>query len=179
MTRIANPFRYMLREAYQPAGSGAIYKAWFGKRFLIWKAKSLQQSVNSISKEIDQRLRLGLKGPDDPFTKVIPYIRQARVGIMEIEAITLTDDPAQLLIDEYNELKAGKDDPQCLNISFFPHIPKWIPQDAQDEFREFVAKVTSPAKVIAKKSVKKLRVIKANKKKPVRKSKKKAAVRKK
>lgn len=176
MTRIANPFRYMLREAYQPAGSGAVYKAWFGKKYLVWKGKSLQQSVNMISVELDRRLRLGSTGPDDQFVKVCPYIRKARVGMMEIEAVLLSDNPVELLICEYNELKKASTDPNCLNIAFFPHVPKWIPETAHNEFRSYIAKLAAKKKAPAKKDVKSKKRVNAKQKPRILKSKKKGAV---
>jgi hypothetical protein len=153
MTRIANPFRYMFREPY--ASSGAIYKAWFGKKYLIWKAKSLHQSVNTISKEIDQRMRLGLK-PDDPFTKAVEHIRRARVTIFEVEAMLLSDDPSALLMEEYRLLKVAQDDPAALNMHFFPQIPKWIPDTAVAQFQKDIAALRAPKKKAAKKKAKKV-----------------------
>lgn len=148
MSRVSNPFRYMYRQRYPSIGT--IYKAWFGKKYLIWKAKALQQSVDSMAKEIDQRLRLGLK-VSDPFEKVVQHILRGRVTIFEVEAIIQSDNPAELLITEYNLLKAGIEDPQCLNTVSFPSIPQWMPESARVEFQDYVAKQAAAKKQAGKK----------------------------
>lgn len=143
MDRISNPFRYMYRERYPSVGT--IYKAWFGKRYLIVKAKALHQSVNMIAKELDQRLRLGVK-PNDMFEKCVLYIRRARIGQFEVESILQSDNPVDLLIEEYKLLKASQADENCLNITFFPGLPKWIPETAVAEFQAIVKQMEEKKK---------------------------------
>lgn len=148
MTRVANPFRYMYKERYR--SESTIYKAWFGKKYLIWKGKALQQSVEMISKDIDNRMRLGLK-ENDVFENVIKHIARARVTMFVVEAVLQSDNPVELLIREHELLKAGKEDPACLNTTHFPTFPKWIPQSAVDEFQQYVAKQAAAQAPKAKK----------------------------
>lgn len=146
--RIANPFRYMFRESYP--STGTIYKAWFGKKYLIWKAKSLHQSVNNMAKEIDQRLRLGLK-EGDQYAKVVQYIRKGRITIFEVEAVEQSDNPVDLLIAEHKLLKAGESDPECLNVTFFPMMPGWVTDEAKAEFQQHLSKLAAASRKPAKK----------------------------
>lgn len=162
----------MMRSRYPSIGS--IYKAWFGKKYLIWKGKSLHQSVEMIAKEIDNRMRLGLK-PADAFTKVVEYIKRARVNLFEVEAVFQSDNPAELLIEEYRQLKASQDDPDCLNMQFYPAIPQWVPGTAKDEFQAYVAKITAESKKLAKKKASVSKKVVPPKKKQGLKSKKNAS----
>jgi hypothetical protein len=144
MTRIANPFRYMYREP-QPNQTGAIYKAWFGKRYLIWKAKSLAQSVNTMAMDLDRKLRLGIRD-GDAFEKVVAAIRRGRIGIFEVEVILASDNPVDLLKTEYDELKKCMGDNHCLNINFYPNISSWISESAREEFEAYVEKLKADKK---------------------------------
>jgi hypothetical protein len=155
MARISNPFRYMFKQRYENTSS--VFKCWFGKKFFIWKGKSLLQAVNVISIELDQRIRLGLK-PNDPFEKVVKHILKSRVTYFEVEAVVQTDNPAELLIAEYDLLKQNMANPDCLNVEWFPIIPKWIQESAKDEFRAYVDKVNQPqrrVKIVTKRPAKK------------------------
>ena len=132
--RISNPFRYYLREPY-PSCS-CVFKVWFGKKFFIWKAKALHQSVNNMSIEIDRRLRLGTKD-GDIYEKIVKYIRKARVSQFDVEMLLANDNPVELLEYEYKELKKAEKNEDCLNISFAPVCPKWIPETACTEFDQW------------------------------------------
>lgn len=147
MERSARPFNYSMREKYPSIST--IWKAWFGsKKFLIVKAKSLHQSVNMIAKEIDYKYRMGVKD-DDMHVKVIKHIKRYKIQAFEVEAIVQTDNPAELLIEEYKLLKAYAGTEACLNTNVMPHIPNWIPETAVKEFQAFVAQVFADKKKVA------------------------------
>lgn len=133
--RISNPFRYIFREAYQ--SNSCIFKMWFGQNYFLWKSKALHQSVNQFAVEIDRRLRLGCKPDDTVYPKIVTYIRRARVSLFEVEVVYESDNPAEILIQEHKLLLAAKKDEKCLNISFTPYIPKWIPESAEKEYTDW------------------------------------------
>lgn len=127
-----------------------VMKLWFGKRYFIWKSKALHQSLKSISKEIDQRLRIGQK-PDDIYDGVIKYIRRANVNKFEAEVVFKSDNPQELLVQEYKLLQVGKGDDSCLNVKFEPLMPKWIPDIDKKAFLSIknglqVGQVITPAR---------------------------------
>lgn len=153
--RIANPFRYQFDEPYP--SSGSIIKLHFGKKYFILKTKALQQAVNRVAVELDQRMRLGLK-PGDIYEKVVKHIHAGRVTMMRVEALLLSDDPAQLLITEHKLLKEAAKDDLCLNTTFFPMIPKWIPETAVAEFNKHLTKLKAAAKKKPKAAGKKKKV---------------------
>lgn len=133
----------------QPSCS-CVMKLWFGKRYFIWKSKALHQSLTSISKEIDQRLRLGQK-PDDIYDGVIKYIRRANVNKFEAEVVFKSDNPQELLVQEYKLLQQGKKDENCLNVKYEPLLPKWIPDIDKDAFMAIkeglhIGQVITPAR---------------------------------
>lgn len=140
----SSPFRYSFkRDDYTSAS--CVYKLWFGKKYFIWKAKALFQSVDTMSVDIDRRLRNGMK-EGDMYTLVIAHIKRARVTQMEAEAIVFNDNPEELLIAEYEALKAAKGDPDCLNMGFYPYLPKWIPESAVKVLEEYIHKKRLAAK---------------------------------
>jgi hypothetical protein len=133
MTRIANPFRYSFKEPYMSVQ--CIYRCWFGRKYFIWKAKALHQSVNQLSIEIDRRLRLGC-AKDDIHYKIVGWIKKARVTLFEVEVLYQSENAADLLIYEQKQLNKCKRDDDCLNNRFLVHVPKWIPSEAEYVFRQ-------------------------------------------
>lgn len=117
------PFKY--KEFY--SSSTCIYKATFGTKFYIVKAKALRQSVDQVMEDIDRKMRLGV--PDGHILqKVIKHIISARVPSCTIEVLFKSDDHGELIYNESEILKQAELDPKCLNTSFVPYLPKWISQ---------------------------------------------------
>lgn len=169
MTRISNPFRYMIRQAPDGGRYGSVscvLRFWFGQKYFIWKSKALHQTVNTFAIEIDQRLRLGLKGPEDIYKNICGYINRARVIQFEVEPVIITDNPAELLKEEYLLLQAGKKDENCLNVQFDPYLPKWLPETAVKEFYQFRTELQKKAKEKKKKRISKVKPKKNGKAKP-------------
>lgn len=140
----SSPFRYSLKKEDYTSAS-CVYKLWFGKKFFIWKAKALFQSLDTVSVDIDRRLRNGMK-QGDMYTLVISHIQRARVTQMEAEVVLYSDNPEELLIAEYEALKAAKGNPDCLNMGFYPYIPKWIPEAAVKALEQYIRKKQLAAK---------------------------------
>jgi len=125
MARTANPFRYSFKEPY--GSIMCVYKCTIGKRYFIWTAKSLTQSVNQISVELDRRLRMGIT-EDNIYYKFIKYIKTARAGLFEVEVVLQTESPIEMLKCAHKLLNKGKSDPYCLNNTFTPNVSAWIPE---------------------------------------------------
>jgi hypothetical protein len=147
-----------------------VYKAKFGSKYLIWKGKYLHQSLNGLAKQIDQRMRLGL---DDSnlLKNVVEHIIKYRIPRFEVEVVTQSSDPVELLKSEYHLLKAASEDPKCLNTSFFPYFPKWITQPEIDKFRAYIKKTMQAKKKKNKPAKKKVAKKTAIKKKAAKKKK--------
>jgi hypothetical protein len=147
--RIANPFRYSILpfNGYAPGSIACVFKMWFGKtKYFIWKSPALYGTVNAFSKDIDQRLRLGLKGPGDIYTKIVAYIKKARVSQFEVEVLFISDNPVDLLKTESEILQKSISNDNCLNMAMTPYIPKWIPDTAVNEYNLWKQKLREDAR---------------------------------
>lgn len=126
MAHTANPFRIegMARIPSQPGA----FKLFFGKKYFIYKGKSLQLTISNFAKQIDRELRNEKK--DSILFKVIAYLKRYPVTSASVEVLMTSEDPIEVLMAEFTALQAGKDDPDCLNVSFenTQYIPAWIPQ---------------------------------------------------
>lgn len=131
--RNSNPFRYHFRQ-YHPSTT-CIFKFWFGKKYFIWKAKALHQAVTQFATEIDRTIRLGKK--DTIYEGIVRYVIRARIVQMEVEWLQDIDNPAELLKEEHQMLKKAEKDPDCINTSFVPMVPKWIPETAVKEYDDW------------------------------------------
>ncbi len=141
--RIANPFRYAFRKPYQSIT--CVYKCWFGKKYVIFTAKSLHKSINQMAVELDRRLRLGVT-EDCIYYKVVKHILRARVGIFEVEVIDETENALAMLKSAYKALRDAKKDPNCLNMSFEPHVAQWVTIDDKTSFETWVKRYGQPVK---------------------------------
>lgn len=150
--RISNPFRYQFLE---PARStSCILKLWFGKKYLIMKAKSATQTVNALSLELDRRLRLGV-APGHMYEKVVRYILKSRVAIFHVEVLFESEKPIELLKSEYKALKIGMNDDACLNNTFDAYIPAWIPLNVVSKYQSWLKSLSKPAPIKKKNEAKK------------------------
>jgi len=115
----------------------AVYKLHFGKKYFIWKGKTLKGSVEQNFTDIYKLYLRSLVPADHLFFPIVSYIRKARVLAAEVEVIIQTTDPKQLLQAEADALNTGRDDENCLNAVFEPHIPKWL-AEALEQFKPAV-----------------------------------------
>lgn len=85
---------------------------------------------------------------DSILYKVIAYINRARITSMKVEVIHETDNIAELLMVEYEQLQKAKKNPNCLNTTFVnnEHYPHWMPQAAINEFTKQLHGVKMPDK---------------------------------
>lgn len=116
-------YRFTINGSYN--ADPTVYKVIFGTKFYIWKGKNLRQSVEIMSEDIDRFLRKGID-QKHLLAKVINHITRSRVISCRVEPMLQTDNLAELIEYERTELINSKENPDCLNQVFEPHIPKWI-----------------------------------------------------
>lgn len=135
MPKQGNPFRCRFRTPAIP--KMAVYKIWVDDQFLVWKGRSLTQSVSGISAQIDRCIR---KPPSEPhlLEKLITAIEVSRALFVEIEVVKYVLSPYDMLKLEHETLLHEKNNPKCLNVSFEPYIPKWIPITHLEAYYEFI-----------------------------------------
>lgn len=116
-------FRNVLLGAYtdQPT----VYKLIFGKKYYIWKGKNLRHSVETICKDIGRFVTNGCNS-DHLLKKVIDHVAKNRVMFCKVTVLLQTDNLTELIDFENLILKQSENDPDCLNVKFDAHIPKWI-----------------------------------------------------
>jgi hypothetical protein len=133
----------------------SVYKVWFGKYFLIWKGKSLLQSVQSAAILIERGVRLSTLSTDHYLYNVVKYIIRARVtrGYVEIKDIADFDDTDWLkfLRVEQELLTAHKNDTLCLNNNFIAYVPEWMGAEVKKDFDIWMKERFSKPKNIKKK----------------------------
>jgi hypothetical protein len=125
------PFPVKFKENYP--SYPCIYKAYFGTKFIIMKAKALKQSVTAMMENIDRRIRLGYKD-DDPQINVYKHIKKARVVTAIVEVLFHSENHGELMAFESDVLRKYEGNPLCLNTTFIPYQPAWISQKQVDEF---------------------------------------------
>lgn len=119
----------------------AVYKIWFGQRFLIWKGKSFLQSAESIATLLERALRLGVDSTNFLY-HVAAYVKRARVIRATIEIVDIADfddkDWMKYLQKEQQLLTAYKNDPDCLNNNFIAYVPEWMGSDVKVAFDKWL-----------------------------------------
>lgn len=121
---MANAFPYQFTSTPAVLDHPAVYKLNFGKKYFIWKGKTLKGSIEQNCIDI-QKLRFNPK-PGHIFMPIVEAINKGRVMFCKVEVLIITDDLQQLLDKEKNELENCKRDLFCLNTVLEQHIPKWI-----------------------------------------------------
>lgn len=102
----------------------AVYKFYFGKKYFIWKGKSLKNSVEQNLADVYKLMWSPKIG--HAFMPMVEYIRKYRVASCKVEVLVQTSDPRVFLKSEQDILKDGQIDPACLNQVFESQIPKWL-----------------------------------------------------
>lgn len=102
-----------------------VYKLHFGKKYYIWKGKNLKHSVETVCNDIDRFIGKGVPA-DHLLKKVVDYVTRGRILFCRVEVLLQTVNLSELIDFENLSLKQSKEDPECLNIKFDAHVPKWI-----------------------------------------------------
>ncbi len=131
---VANPFR--VESIDKIPGDAGVFKMFFGKKYFIYKGKSLHLTVSNFAKQIDRELRLPKE--DSILAKAIAYLKRYPVTSAAVEVLMTSDDPLAVLMAEFEALQAAKEDPECLNVTFdnTAYFPQWIPQKDVINFKK-------------------------------------------
>lgn len=128
-----------------------LFKIWFGKKFLIWKGKSLLQSCENLAEGIERYRRLMKNDETDYLYHVCAYIKSARVVYATVEVIdnsfikTIRDSESingyALLVAEQKLLDKHRNDANCLNNNLEAYVPlgPWIKAAHKERFTIFLS----------------------------------------
>lgn len=107
----------------------AVYKLQFGRKYYIWKGKSFKSSVEQNLSDISGLLYKLEKKVDHIFYPIVEHIKHYRVMECTVHLIMQTGVAANLVKAEADILEVAIGDPECLNVHFKPHIPKWLAEE--------------------------------------------------
>lgn len=126
MSHTANPFR--VENIDKLPSEPGVFKMNFGKKYFIYKGKSVHLTVSTFAKQIDRELRTPKEG--SILSKAVAYLKRYPVTSMGVSVLMTTEDAAELLLAEYKALQDAKADKDCLNTVFdnTSYYPQWIPQ---------------------------------------------------
>lgn len=116
-------FPYVFQETYR--SGTCLIKIHFGKKYFLWKAKSLKQTAEQVCRDLSRKCRNGCP-ETDLFFKVVQYIRRGRIQSCTFEVVMYTEDHNLLIKKEAELLRAGFGTDLCLNLSPEPYMPGWI-----------------------------------------------------
>lgn len=120
----------------------SIIRLEIGKKFFIWKVKNLQQSLFTMAKDLESKIKNGAKS-GELFYELVGYMRKNRAYNISIITLFETESVQELLDFETIELKKYPKDPDCLNISFLPYYPKWAKEVLELSINEVTVTVKS------------------------------------
>lgn len=126
----------------------AVYKIWFGQKYLIWKGKSLLQSCQFIAEGIERYIRLQKKDESDYLFHVCRHIKATRCQMGKVEVIdseflkgsSTVINGYKMLVVEQDELDKCSEDPMCLNNNEQAYIPSWVSDGDQNKFLTYYSK---------------------------------------
>jgi hypothetical protein len=111
-----------------------VFKLSFGRKYFIFKGLRIATTVENLSKQLHREIS---KPKDDSVLfKVVAYLRKQRTKVMDVDVLFESDAIIDVLMAEYEALKAAKEDPDCLNTKFInnEYFPNWIPQHVINDF---------------------------------------------
>lgn len=127
----------------QYGGRPCLFKVYFGRKYFIWKGKSLVQSCELLSKSIKSKLGKGAISDEDFLYHVMSHINKTRCIKATVDVISdnYTDgekiDTMAILKDEQMALWEAMDDADCLNNNIQAYIPvnnSWISEATKNKF---------------------------------------------
>lgn len=133
-----------------------VFKVFFGKKYLIWKGKSLLQSCETLAESIERYIRLQKNIDTDYLYYVCNHIKKTRciaatVKVLENEFIRTIKDAESIngyamLVAEQKLLDKAKGDFLCLNNNAEAYIPNWITAAHKEKFDKFLSDKKSKRK---------------------------------
>lgn len=125
----------------------AVYKVWFGDRYLIWKGKSLMQSAIILADSIERYIRLEKNEPESWLFKVCRFIKKYNIDKATIEVMDcdLIKEGTKSQIDVYRMLKVEQslldevgNTYKCLNNNAQAYVPAWMEERYYDDTQKFL-----------------------------------------
>jgi len=103
-----------------------VFRINAGSKYFIWKAKTLDVSLKSMTSDLTRKLLPGKLPANDLFFDFVNYIKRYRIYNLTVVVLLETKDVNELVSFEETLLKQTELDPDCLNSSSVPYHPKWI-----------------------------------------------------
>jgi hypothetical protein len=115
------------------SASASVFKVHFGKKYFIWKGKSLYQSIEILAKSIMARIRDGNLDDTNQMYHVVEHIKKNGITRGECMADNVfndydkedgTVDGYRMLVDEQAMLDKASKSLYCLNNNIQAYIPE-------------------------------------------------------
>jgi len=127
-----------------------LFKVYFGKKYLIWKGKSLLQSCQFLAEGIERFIRLQKTDDTDYLYHVCNHIKKTRCIQATVEVIdnsfmrtrngSESINGYAMLVEEQKLLDRAKNDLLCLNNNLEAYVPNWVTVAHKDKFAEYLKK---------------------------------------
>lgn len=125
-----------------------VFKVYFGKKYMIWKGKSLLQSCQYLAESIERYTRLKKDIDTDYLYHVCNHIKKTRCIMATVEVIdnafvrnikgAESVNGYALLVAEQKLLDKAKNDELCLNNNAEAYVPAWISAAHKEKFTEYL-----------------------------------------
>lgn len=124
-----------------------VYKVWFGKKYFVWKGKSLMQSAIILADSIERYIRLKKKDPSSWLCKLCDHIKKEKITTAHIEVMDTefiqegtksTLDVYRMLQLEQALLNEAGNSKKCLNNNEQAYIPAWMEEKYYDDTQRFL-----------------------------------------
>lgn len=130
-----------------PAIGSCVYKLFYNSKYVIVKAKNMQQSADQLQVKLNQVVRnTTVLKKEDLYYHLIEYILQNPGQEFTHELLIEDDRPYYLLQAEQKALDLHRKDPSCLNNNTDAYIPAfneetrmygWIPQTSYLNYKKW------------------------------------------
>lgn len=134
----------------------SLFKVWFGRKYLIWKGKSLLQSCEFLAEGIERYRRLQKNDETDYLYHICNHIQKHKVIKASVEVLDnsfirhIKDlesiNGYAMLVAEQKLLDRAKNDPDCLNNNAEAYVPNWMKVAHREKFDKYLADRKKPKK---------------------------------
>lgn len=134
---------------HQYSSVPTVYKVYFGKKYFIWKGKSLLQSCQYLAESIERYMRMNKNNDTDYLYHVCNHIKRTRCIKATVEVIANdyirvlngaeSINGYAMLVEEQKQLDKAKREPEmCLNNNEEAYVPAWISAAHKEKFEKFL-----------------------------------------
>lgn len=122
-----------LEAGFETIGNPCVFKVMFGRKYFIWKGKSLSQSLDFLGKSISSRIAKVALDETDFMYHVVRHIKRSKIanGVVfakdvytDFDTISGNFSGFKMLQDEQSMLDASAKDPMCLNNNEQAYVPE-------------------------------------------------------